>query len=44
MNTIKYNTFGQTITVYIMNSILNAIVSGIDENAEIYVWHLWGLC
>ena len=37
---IEYNIFGQTITVYIMNSILNAIVSEIDENAETYVWHL----
>ena len=37
---IGYNIFGQTIAVYIMNSILNAIVSEIDENAETYVWHL----
>ena len=37
---IEYNIFGQTITVYIMNSILNAIVSEIDENAETYVWYL----
>lgn len=28
---IEYNIFGQTITVYIMNSIFNAIVSEIDD-------------
>lgn len=28
---IGYNIFGQTITIYIMNSIFNAIVSEIDD-------------